>query len=86
MHSIFFHIFILNLFVFEVGGFFSGLDGKESASIAGDPGSIPESGRSLGEGNGNPLYFSCLENPMDGGGLQVTVQWGGKESDTNEVT
>ena len=56
-----------------MGGFFSGLDGKESASIAGDPGSIPESGRSLGEGNGNPLYFSCLENPMDGGGLQARV-------------
>ena len=34
---------------------------------AGDPGSIPESGRSPGEGNGNPLQYSCLENPMDGG-------------------
>ena len=34
---------------------------------AGDPGSIPGSGRSLGEGNGNPLQYSCLENPMDGG-------------------
>ena len=73
MLFIFFHIFILNLFVFEVGCFFSGLDGKESASIAGDPGSIPELGRSLGEGNGNPLYFSCLENPMDGGGLQDRI-------------
>ena len=34
---------------------------------AGDPGSIPGSGRSPGEGNGNPLQYSCLENPMDGG-------------------
>ena len=40
---------------------------KESASNAGDLGSIPRSGRSLGEGNGNPLQYSCLENPMDRG-------------------
>ena len=40
---------------------------------AGDPGSIPESGRSPGEGNGNPLQYSCLENPMDGGAWQATV-------------
>ena len=44
-----------------------GLDGKASAYNAGVPGSIPESGRSPGEGNGNPLQYSCLENPMDGG-------------------
>ena len=42
-----------------------GSDGKASAYNAGDPGSIPGSGRSLGEGNGNPLQYSCLENPMD---------------------
>jgi len=42
-------------------------DSKASAYNAGDPGSIPESGRSPGEGNGNPLQYSCLENPMDGG-------------------
>ena len=41
-------------------------DIKVSASNAGDPGSIPGSGRSPGEGNGNPLQYSCLENPMDG--------------------
>jgi len=35
--------------------------------LAGNPGSIPELGRSSGEGNGNPLQYSCLENPMDGG-------------------
>ena len=42
-------------------------DGKASAYNAGDPGSIPRSGRSPGEGNGNPLQYSCLENPIDGG-------------------
>ena len=42
-----------------------GSDGKESACSAGDPGSIPMSGRSPGEGNGNPLQYSCLENSMD---------------------
>ena len=44
-----------------------GSDGKASAYIAGDPDSIPGSGRAPGEGNGNPLQYSCLENPMDGG-------------------
>ena len=42
-----------------------GSGGKASACSAGDPGSIPGSGRSPGEGNGNPLQYSCLENPMD---------------------
>ena len=44
-----------------------GSDGKASAYNAGDPGSIPGLGRSSGEGNGNPLQYSSLENPMDGG-------------------
>ena len=44
-----------------------GSDGKASAYNVGDPGSIPGSGRSSGEGNGNPLQYSCLENPVDGG-------------------
>ena len=44
-----------------------GSDGKASAYSAGDLGSIPGSGRSSGEENGNPLQYSCLENPMDGG-------------------
>ena len=43
----------------------SGSDGKASAYNVGDPGSIPGSGRSPGEGDGNPLQYSCLENPMD---------------------
>ena len=51
----------------------AGSDGKESACNAGDPGSIPELGRSSGEGNGNPFHYSCLENPMDGGTQQPTV-------------
>ena len=42
-----------------------GLDGKESACNAGDLGSAPGWGRSLGEGNGYPLHYSCLENSMD---------------------
>ena len=46
-------------------GFPSGSDSKESACNAGDPGSITESGRSLGEGNGYPLHYSCLEKSMD---------------------
>ena len=45
----------------------SGSEGKASACSAGDLGSIPGLGRSPGEGNGNPLQYSCLENPMDGG-------------------
>ena len=50
-----------------------GSEVKVSASNTGDLGSIPWSGRSPGEGNGNPLQISCLENPMDRGALQVTV-------------
>ena len=46
---------------------------KESNYNAGDPGSIPESGRSPGEGNGNPLQYPCLGNPMDRGAWQATV-------------
>ena len=43
-----------------------GSDDKASAYNVGDPGSIPGSGRSSGKGNGNPLQYYCLENPMDG--------------------
>ena len=46
-------------------GFPGGSDGKESTCNLGDLGSVPGSGRSPGEGNGNPLQYSCLENPMD---------------------
>ena len=61
-----------------------GSDGKASAYDAGDPGSIPGSGRSPGEQNGNSLQYSCLGNPMDGGTWQATVPWGCKESDMTE--
>ena len=47
--------------------------GRESAYNAGDQGSISGLGRSPGEGNGNPLHYSCLENPMDRGAWQATV-------------
>ena len=50
-----------------------GSDGKASAYNAGDLGSTPGSGRSLGVGNGNPLQYSCLKNPMDRGAWQATV-------------
>ena len=48
-----------------VMGFPGSSNGKESACNVGDPGLIPVSGRSPGEGNGNPLQYSCLETPMD---------------------
>ena len=64
-------------------GFPGGSDGKASAYDAGDPGSIPGSGRSPREGNGKPLQYSCLENPMDGEAWQGTVH-GVAESDTTE--
>ena len=51
----------------------AGSDGKVSAYNAGDLGSVPGLGRSPGEGNGNPLQYSCLENPMDGRAWQATV-------------
>ena len=60
-------------FYFITGVSLGGSDGKESASKAGDPGSIPGSGRSTGEGNGNPLQYSGLENSMDRGAWRATV-------------
>ena len=47
-------------------------EGKESACNAGDPDLIPGLGKAPGKGNGNPLQFSCLENPMDRGAWQAT--------------
>ena len=57
-------------FFIQVSG---GSDSKASACNVGDLGSIPGSGRSPGEGNGNPLQYSCLENPIDGGAWWATV-------------
>ena len=50
-------------------------DGRKSACDAGDLCSIPGLGRSPGEGNGNPLEYSCLENPMDKRAWQATICW-----------
>ena len=63
---------IIYPFTFLFVGFPGGSEVKASASNAGDLGSIPGSGRSPGEGNGNPLQHSCLENPMDGGAWWAT--------------
>ena len=52
--------------VYTLVGFAGGSDGKGSTCNEGDLASIPGLGRSPGEGNGNPLQYSCLENPMDG--------------------
>ena len=60
-----------------------GSDGKESALNEGGLSLIPGSGRSPGEGNANPLQYSCLENPMDGGACRATVHRV-VESDTPE--
>ena len=60
--SLFFFASSLNFFNLPGGS-----DGKASVYNAGDPDSIPGLGRSPGEGNGNPLQYPCLENPMDGG-------------------
>ena len=57
----------------KIQGFLGGSDGKESACSAGNPGLIPGSGRSPGEGNGNVLQDSCLENLMDRGAWWATV-------------
>ena len=57
----------------QAQGFPGGSEGKVSACNAGDPGSVPGSGRSPGEGDGNPLRYSCMENPMDGEAWQATV-------------
>ena len=54
-------------------GSLGGSDGKESACNAGDPSLIPEWGRSPGEGNGNPLPDSCLQDSTDRGAWQITV-------------
>ena len=57
---------------------------KNLPANAGDMGLIPDLGRSPGEGNGSPLQYSCLGNPMDRGAWQATVHGVTKESDTTE--
>ena len=71
-------------------GSLGGSDGKESACNAGDSGLIPGSGRSPGEGNGNPLQYSFLGNPMDRGAWQAIIHgdskspWALKEPNMTE--
>ena len=72
---------------FNIWGFPVGSDGKESACKAGeikDMDSIPGLGRSPRKGNGYPLHYSCLENPMDRGDWWATVREVAKESDVTE--
>ena len=67
-------IFLVKLKVITLRmGFPDGSDGKVSACNARDLGSVPGSGRSPGEGNGNPLQYSCLENSMDREAWQASV-------------
>ena len=66
------------------GGFLGGSDGKESTCNVGDVGTIPGLGRSPGGGHGNPLHYSCLENPHGQRSLEGYSPWGCKELDTTE--
>ena len=61
------------LYICYFPGFPGGSDGKESVCDAEDPASVPGSGRSPGEGNGNPLQYSCPENSMDRGAWGTVV-------------
>ena len=60
-------MYIRKKYIYELVGLPGGSDGKVSVYNVGDLGLIPGLGRSLGEGNGNPLQYYCLENPMDRG-------------------
>ena len=68
-----FYLFFVVTIHFIILGFPGGSVGKESACSVGDPGSIPGSGKSPREGNGNPFQYSCLENPINGRASQATV-------------
>ena len=70
--SMFHASLIYSLFI-GTWGFLGGSDSKKSVRNAGEPGLIPGLGRSPGEGNGNPVQYSCLENPMDTGAWWATV-------------
>ena len=74
----------LHILRLDIVGFPGDSRSKESACNGGDPGSIPGSGSSLGEGNGYPLQPSCLENPMDREAWRATVHGVTKELDTTE--
>ena len=73
-------VFIIHVYIFM--DFLGGSGVKNPPVNEGDRGLIPGSGRSPGEGNGNPLQYSCLKNPMDGRAWQATVQRITKKLDT----
>ena len=77
-------IYFLFSFTFRFTGFPGGLEVKASSWNVGDLGLIPGSGRPPGEGNGNPLQYSGLENPHGQRSLVGSSPWGYKEADTNE--
>ena len=82
MESLFlFFFFNLIRFLTGLSLWLSGKDSVFDAGDAGDSGSIPGSGRSPGGGHGNPLQYSCLENPMD---RNPDSPWGRKESVTQQ--
>ena len=71
----------ISILLYHSWGFLGGSVVKNPPAYAGDLGSIPGSGRSPGEGNGNPLQYSCLGNPMDKGVWWAAVHGVTKESD-----
>ena len=87
-HFTYYYRFILKDIIQDIKeqplGFPGGSDGKETACSAGDLGSVPGSGRSPEEENGNPLQYSCLENSMDRSLVGYSL-WGRKELDMTEI-
>ena len=79
-----FKITEISLMVSRSEGLSGGTVVKNLPASAGDTGSIPGSGRSPGEGNGNLLQYSCLENPMEKGARRAAVHGVAKESDMTE--
>ena len=77
---------LMDMNISKLQGFPGGSDGKESACNVGDLGSIPESGRSPGRWYGNPVQYSCLENPHGQRSLTGYSPWGCTESDTTETS
>ena len=72
-HSVISDNLVNKVILFKCWGFPGGSVVKNVPTNAGDTGSIPDLGRSPGKGNGNPLQYSCLENPMNRGAWQAIV-------------